>query len=69
MGIATVAVVILSLAVVYVPVNHFFGLEPLPLSWLALLGAITLAYVMASEAAKSWFFRREGGWGGGGRPP
>lgn len=25
----------------------------------------TLAYAMASEAAKGWFFRREGGWGGG----
>ena len=59
------AVTVLSVALLYLPVNRFFELEPLPLPYLLVLGAITLAYAMTSEAAKRWFFRREGGWGGG----
>ena len=54
------AVTILSVALLYLPVNRFFELEPLPWTYLAVLGVITLAYALASEAAKGWFFRREG---------
>jgi hypothetical protein len=43
----------------YLPVNRFFELEPLPWPYLALLGAITLAYALVSEAVKGWFFQRE----------
>lgn len=57
--VATVLVTVLSVAVLYLPVNRLFELEPLPLPYLALLGGITLAYALASEAAKGWFFRRE----------
>lgn len=67
--VATVLVTTLSVAVLYLPVNRFFELEPLPLRFLALIAVITLAYAMASEAAKGWFFRREGGWGGRPGPP
>ena len=66
--ISTAAVTVLSVALLYLPVNRFFELEPLPLTYLLTLGAITLAYAVASEAAKGWFFRREGGWGGTGGP-
>lgn len=62
--IATVLVTVLSVALLYLPVNRFFELEPLPFSYLLALGGITLAYALVSEAAKGWFFRREGGWGG-----
>ncbi|HSN85985.1 MAG TPA: magnesium-translocating P-type ATPase [Thermoanaerobaculia bacterium] len=65
--VSTVAVAVLCVALLYLPVNRFFELEPLPLPYLLALAAITLAYAMASEAAKGWFFRREGGWGGGER--
>jgi Mg2+-importing ATPase len=64
MEISTVLVTVLSVSVLYLPVNRFFELEPLPLPFLALIGLITLAYTLASEMAKGWFFRREGGWGG-----
>ena len=64
--IATVLVTVLSVSLLYLPVNRFFELEPLPWPYLLVLGAITLAYAMASEAAKGWFFRREGGWSGRG---
>ncbi|MES1240009.1 MAG: magnesium-translocating P-type ATPase [Acidobacteriota bacterium] len=57
--IATVLVTVVSIAILYLPVNRLFELEPLPLPYLALLGAITLAYALASEGAKGWFFRRE----------
>jgi Mg2+-importing ATPase len=66
MEIATVLVTVLSVALLYLPVNRYFELEPLPLRYLLVLGAITLAYTLVSEAAKGWFFRREGGWGGRG---
>jgi Mg2+-importing ATPase len=69
MEIATVAVTVLSIALLYLPVNRLFELQPLPWPYLALIGAITLAYTMASEAAKGRFFRREGGWGGRGPSP
>jgi P-type Mg2+ transporter len=62
--IATVVVTILSVSLLYLPINHYFELEPLPWTYLAVLGTITLAYALASEAAKGWFFRREGGWSG-----
>jgi Mg2+-importing ATPase len=67
MEIATVLVTVLSVAVLYLPVNRYFDLVPLPLPYLAVLGAISLAYALASEAAKGWFFRRQGGWGGRGQ--
>lgn len=74
--VSTALVTVLSVALLYLPLNRLFELEPLPLRYLLVLGAITLAYTLASEAAKGWFFRREGGWGGrsrprapGGRPP
>jgi Mg2+-importing ATPase len=62
--VSTVVVTVASVALLYLPVNRFFELEPLPPSFLLVLGAITLAYALASEAAKGWFFRREGGWSG-----
>lgn len=63
LGISTVLVVAASVAILYVPWGRFFELEPLPPLYLAVLGALTLGYVVASEAAKHWFFRRRG-WGG-----
>jgi Mg2+-importing ATPase len=65
MEISTALVTVLSVALLYLPLNRLFDLEPLPMSYLAVLGVISVAYALASEAAKGWFFRREGGWGGG----
>jgi Mg2+-importing ATPase len=64
MAISTAVVIALSIAVLYLPVNRFFELEPLPLPYIALIVVITLGYTLTSEIAKRWFFRREGGWGG-----
>jgi P-type Mg2+ transporter len=41
------------------PLAGLFGFQPLPVSFLAVLVAIVLAYVFAAEKAKSMFYRRE----------
>jgi Mg2+-importing ATPase len=61
---ATALVTLVSVALLYLPLNRYFDLEPLPFPYLLVLGGITLAYVLASEGVKGWFFRREGGWSG-----
>jgi Mg2+-importing ATPase len=62
--ISTALVTVLSLALLYLPIHRYFDLVPLPLPYILVLGTLTLGYAGASEAAKGWFFRREGGWGG-----
>jgi len=55
---ATVVVVLLTLLLPYSPLAAPFGFVPLPLSFLALLALILLAYVLSAETAKGWFYRR-----------
>jgi Mg2+-importing ATPase len=57
MTVSTGVVAVVSVALLFPPVNRYFELEPLPWPFLAVLGAITFGYVIASEAAKGWFFR------------
>jgi Mg2+-importing ATPase len=64
MQISTALVAVVSVALLYLPIHRYFDLVPLPLPYLLVLGTLTLGYAVASEAAKGWFFRREGGWGG-----
>ncbi len=55
----TLAMGMLAIAIPYLPGEGWFGFAPLPLSVMAGLIAITLAYLVASEATKRWFFDRE----------
>lgn len=55
----TAAVALLAVAIPYLPGADWFGFVPLPLSVMAGLAVITLAYLAASEALKSRFFPRE----------
>jgi Mg2+-importing ATPase len=57
MTVSTGVVAVVSFALLFAPVNRYFELEPLPWPFLAVLGTITFGYVIASEAAKGWFFR------------
>ncbi len=59
---ATAATCLASVLAPYLPGAQELGFVPLPLPFLGLLLAITLAYVATTELAKGWFFRREG-WG------
>ena len=55
----TLATALLAVAIPYLPGAAWFGFVPLPAKTMAGLAAITLAYLAASEAIKSWFFPRE----------
>jgi Mg2+-importing ATPase len=55
----TLATALLAVAIPYLPGATWFGFVPLPAKVMAGLAAITLAYLAASEAIKSWFFPRE----------
>ena len=55
----TLATALLAVAIPYLPGAAWFGFVPLPAKVMAGLAAITLAYLAASEAIKSWFFPRE----------
>jgi Mg2+-importing ATPase len=41
----------------YTPASDLLGFTPLPLSFLLMLGAITILYVVISEATKRLFYR------------
>lgn len=55
----TLAVTVLAVAIPYLPGVDRFGFVPLPATVMAGLIAITLAYLIASEATKNRFFSRE----------
>jgi Mg2+-importing ATPase len=56
---STVAVAALTLAIPYLPFADRFAFVPLPTDVMAGLLLITALYLMASEVAKRYFFRRE----------
>ena len=55
--IATLLVVAVTVALPYTLPGALFGFVPLPPLFLALMGAIVLAYVVSAETAKRWFYR------------
>jgi len=56
--IAMLAVVLITLALPYSPLSGPLGLVPLKATWLLLLGLITVAYAIATELPKRFFYRR-----------
>lgn len=55
--ISTVLVIIVTLALPYLPFNSVFGFVPLPAPLLLTMIALTAMYVVAAEIAKSFFYR------------
>jgi len=55
--ISTATLIALTLAIPYLPYANVLSFVPLPGSVLAILCAITILYVLATEVAKQWFFR------------
>jgi Mg2+-importing ATPase len=55
----TLAVVALAIALPYSPVAHALGFRPLPLLFLAILGGMTITYLVLVEGGKALFFRHE----------
>lgn len=58
MLISTLVVMALTLALPSLPVAHIFDFVPLPARMMAALVAITALYVIASEVAKLWVYRK-----------
>ena len=58
--VSSLAVTAVAFALPYSPLAGVFGFVPLPLPILAGIVAIVLAYTLASELGKSWFFARAG---------
>ncbi|MCX7683072.1 MAG: magnesium-translocating P-type ATPase [Anaerolineae bacterium] len=56
--LATVLVVTAAIALPYTPLGAPFGFVPMPPLFLAVLAAIVLAYILAAELAKRWFYRK-----------
>lgn len=56
--VATLLVAGTTIFLPYTPLGALFGFEPLPASFVLLLLGITATYLLASELAKGWFFRR-----------
>lgn len=56
--VSTLLLILLALALPYLPFVGVLGFVPLPGMLTATLVAITLAYVLAAELTKLWFYRR-----------
>jgi P-type Mg2+ transporter len=55
---ATIGVIVLALAVPYLPFADAFGFVPLPGVLLAAMVFITVLYVAETDVQKQWFYRR-----------
>ncbi len=58
LALSTLAVVIVTLTIPYLPANTLLGFVPLPGWLMAIILLITIAYTLVTEAAKRVFFRR-----------
>lgn len=58
--IATLTTVAVTLGLPYTPFAHLFGFVPVSLRFLLALTLILICYVVVAEAAKVYFYRREG---------
>jgi P-type Mg2+ transporter len=51
-------VAIVGILLPYTAVGRWFGFVPLPLTFLAALGAMVVCYLVLAESVKRWFYRR-----------
>jgi hypothetical protein len=47
-----------SLVLVLTPIGHPLGFVPVPVEVLVSMAGVLVAYVVATELGKSWFYRR-----------
>jgi Mg2+-importing ATPase len=59
--LASIGVVTGTLWIPYSPLAPLLGFQPIPLLYLVAIGVIVVAYVVAAEITKRWFYRRWGG--------
>jgi P-type Mg2+ transporter len=54
---ATIAIVLVTFILPFTPVSGIFGLVPLPISFLLLMGLIVVLYILTAELVKKIFYR------------
>lgn len=58
--VATLVIVVVAVALPYVPFASLLGLTPLPWTYVAVMAAIVMLYIASGELAKRAFYRRFG---------
>jgi Mg2+-importing ATPase len=52
------AVVLTAMLLPFSPLAPYLGFTPLPLSFFGLLAGLLIAYLVAVEGGKQWFYRQ-----------
>jgi Mg2+-importing ATPase len=60
LSIATISTVALTLILPFTPIGLIFGFNPLPTSFLLLVGIIVTGYIISAEIAKTIFYKKVG---------
>src|SRR5207247_8407620 len=55
---ATLLIVVVTLILPFTPLSEIFGFNPLPISFLLLIGIIIMGYIISAEIAKTIFYRK-----------
>jgi P-type Mg2+ transporter len=53
----SLSVVAVAMALPFTPWAHYLGFTPLPLAFFGLLAVLLIAYLLAVEAGKQWFYK------------
>ncbi len=56
--IATLSIVVVTLILPFTPLAEIFGLSPLPIAFLLIIGMIIMFYVITAEIAKTVFYKQ-----------
>ena len=56
--LTSVVVVVTAMILPFTPLAPYLGFTPLPLSFFALLTPLLIAYLLAVEGGKQWFYKR-----------
>ena len=57
MAALTAGVVLITLALPYLPIAGLLGFKPLPPLYLVIIGVIVVMYLVSAELTKRWFYR------------
>jgi Mg2+-importing ATPase len=58
LSVATLSTVTLTLILPFIPLGLIFGFNPVPISFLLLIGIIVSGYIISAEMAKTVFYRK-----------
>jgi Mg2+-importing ATPase len=56
--LATLLIVVMTLILPFTPLGDIFGFSPLPISFLLIVGLITISYILTAEIAKKIFYKK-----------